>query len=230
MRVHTLQHVPFEGLGHIEQWLMQKQYNVSTTRFYIDATLPSLDSFDALIIMGGSMSIYDDGDYPWLSAERQFIKNTIEDGKPVLGICLGSQFIADALGVAVFANNEKEIGWFELTKYSDASKTVFGQHLPENFTALHWHGDTYGLPKNCIRLLSSEACLNQAFSYDNRVLALQFHLEMTASSTRNIINACGHELTPQKFIQDAVTINKQQEHYESAHALLEKLLVQMFSN
>jgi len=209
---------------------MQKQYNVSTTRFYIDATLPSLDSFDALIIMGGSMSIYDDEDYPWLPAERQFIKNTIEDGKPVLGICLGSQFIADALGAAVFTNNEKEIGWFELTKCSDTNKSVFGQHFPESFTALHWHGDTYGLPKNCTRLLSSKACFNQAFSYNNHVLAIQFHLEMTASSTRDIVDASGHELGLEKFIQDAATITNRQEHYESSHTLLEKLLTQLIDH
>ncbi len=230
MRIHTLQHVPFEDLAYIGDWLEQTTHQVSTTNFYQDSRLPQQNEFDALIIMGGPMSIYDDHQYPWLKLERKFIKQAIKDKKPVLGICLGSQFIADALGAKVYANTQKEIGWFDLKK-TDSGKTdstsVFDKYLPKRFTALHWHGDTFDLPRGAIQLLSSEACKNQAFSFNDRVLALQFHLEMTPSSVNNIVNACGHELVSGQFIQNATTITSNKEHYSTSQSLMKNLLAQL---
>ncbi|MBL4852322.1 MAG: type 1 glutamine amidotransferase [Gammaproteobacteria bacterium] len=225
MRIHTLQHIAFEGLAHIGNWLEQTTHQVSTTHFYQDSHLPQQNEFDALIIMGGPMGIYDDQQYPWLKRERKFIKQAIVDKKPVLGICLGSQFIADALGAKVYANAQKEIGWFDLKKTDSTS--IFDKHLPERFTALHWHGDTFDLPRGAIQLLSSEACQNQAFSFNDHVLALQFHLEMTPSSVNNIVTACAHELVTGQFIQDATTITSTQEHYSASQSLMEKLLAQL---
>ncbi len=230
MRIHTLQHVPFEGLAYIGYWLEQSKHHVSTTHFYQDYHLPQSSEFDALIILGGPMGIYDDQQYPWLRVERKFIKHTIEDGKPVLGICLGSQFIADALGSNVYAHRQKEIGWFRLDKTDIANNSAFGKHLPQQFTALHWHGDTFDLPNMATPLLTSEACENQAFSFEDRVLALQFHLEMTPVSIDNIVKFCANELTDGPYIQDGATITNTTEHYATSNTIMEKLLEQLVNH
>jgi GMP synthase (glutamine-hydrolysing) len=229
MRIHTLQHVPFEGLAYIGNWLEQSVHQVSTTYFYQDSHLPQPNEFDVLIVMGGPMGIYDDQQYPWLQLERKFIKQTIEDGKPVLGVCLGSQFIADALGSKVYAHTQKEIGWFNLDKTDKANDSVFGKHLPQQFTALHWHSDTFDLPDTATPLLTSEACENQAFSFEDRVLALQFHLEMTPTSTDNIVKFCADELTDGRYTQDGNTITNTTEYYATSNTLMEKLLGQLVS-
>lgn len=230
MRIHTLQHVPFEGLGYIGDWLEQSEHQVSTTHFYQDSHLPQSSEFDVLIIMGGPMGIYDDQQYPWLRIERKFIKQTIEAGKSVLGVCLGSQFIADALGSKVYAHTQKEIGWFDLDKTDNASDSAFGKHLPQQFTALHWHGDTFDLPDTATRLLTSKACQNQAFSFEDRVLALQFHLEMTPTSTNNIVKFCANELTDGTYIQDGATITNTTEHYATSNTLMARLLEQLVNH
>lgn len=104
MRAHYLQHVPFEGLGYIESWLRAKGYPVTGTRFFESTRLPSLDEFDILIVMGGPMSANDESTFPWLGQEKEFIRNAIEAGKSILGICLGAQLIASAMGARVFPN------------------------------------------------------------------------------------------------------------------------------
>lgn len=227
MRIHILQHVPFEGPAYIGNWLEQSNHEISTTHFYQDSHLPQSNEFDVLIIMGGPMGIYDDQQYPWLRLERKFIKQTIEEGKAVLGICLGSQFIADALGSKVYAHTQKEIGWFDLDKTDKADDSIFSKHLPQQFTALHWHGDTFDLPDKTTPLLTSEACQNQAFSFEDRVLALQFHLEMTSTSTENIIKFCADELTEGPYIQDKATIANTTKHYATSNHLMGKLLEQL---
>lgn len=110
MRVHHLQHVPFEGLSSIESILKEKGHQLSATHLYDDQSLPSINDIDWLIVMGGPMGIYDEESYPWLSAEKRFIKEAINSGKIVLGICLGAQLIADALGARIYKNEHREIG------------------------------------------------------------------------------------------------------------------------
>lgn len=229
MRVHLLQHASFEGPAYINGWFQRTRHTLNTSQLHQDCYLPAPEDFDALIIMGGPMGIYDDQHYPWLVKERDFIKRAIDDNKKVLGICLGSQLIADALHANVYANRQKEIGWFGLEKTADANQSVFGQHLPQHFTALHWHGDTFDLPSNCVRLLSSKACLNQAFSFENRVLALQCHLEMTPSSVADITHACKDELVVSETVQDSETITRITQHYSASHEILGNLLNELFN-
>jgi GMP synthase-like glutamine amidotransferase len=189
VRLHWLQHVPFEGLGCIEPWAAAKAFDISCTRLFADEPLPAIGTFDWLVIMGGPMGIYDLDEHPWLAAEKKFIKSSIDAGKTVLGICLGAQLIADVLGAKVYPGPQKEIGWFPIRRAENAPELI-----PAELTAFHWHGDTFDLPLGTIRIASSKACRNQGFVYDNRVVALQFHLETTPESMEALIEHCAGEL------------------------------------
>ena len=201
LRVHLFQHVPFEGLGYIEKWIETKNHTLTKTRFFENEPLPPLDEIDWLIVMGGPMGVYDEDKFLWLREEKAFIKSTIQSGKKVLGICLGAQLIAETLGAKVFANNKKEIGWFPVSLSDEAKKIDLFSDFPESFEVLHWHGDTFDLPKGAIHLIKSEACLNQAFLYNKNVLGLQFHLESIPETLHAMIENCGDELIPDEFVQ-----------------------------
>jgi len=201
MRIHYLQHVPFEDLANIETWAKDNGHSVSVTKLYLNESLPGMDYFDWLIVMGGPMNIYEEMDYPWLVAEKQFIDEAIKAGKVVLGICLGAQLISDVLGGKVKKNNYKEIGWFPVSKTVEANNSVFFKSLPDEFMAFHWHGDTFDLPPGAIRLAESQGCKNQAFEYNGKVLGLQFHLESSETSITRLIENCRDELTEGKYFQ-----------------------------
>lgn len=158
MRAHYLQHVPFEGLGSIGPWLEATGYELTHTRFFESTDLPESKAIDLLVIMGGPMSVNDEERFPWLVQEKQFVREVIESGKPVLGICLGAQLIASAMGGKVFANPVKEIGWFPIHADNTADSAMFGFPLSE--TVFHWHGETFDLPPGAMRLAKSEGCEN----------------------------------------------------------------------
>lgn len=201
MRVHYFQHVSFEGLGNIEGWLKAKKYTLSSTHFYAADPLPRLDEIDLLIIMGGPMGAYDDEKYPWLTTEKSFIEAAIHAGKKVLGICLGAQLIASVLGAKVYPHNHKEIGWFPLQLTDEGMKSRLFRGFPMEFPAFHWHGDTFICPDGSVRLAETVACRNQAFSYEDRVLGLQFHLDLQRENVEQLIENCGDELTAEQYIQ-----------------------------
>ena len=160
MRVHICQHVPFEGIGSIDPWLKTKEATITYTRFFESVQLPPLNSVEMIIVMGGSMSVNDEDKFPWLVQEKEFVRNAIILGIPVLGICLGAQLIASALGSKVYPNHEREIGWFPVQAVP-APPTAF--RFPAEFPAFHWHGETFQLPSGAVRLAKSEGCENQAY-------------------------------------------------------------------
>lgn len=202
MRIHVLQHVPFEGLGSIAAWLAQRKARVSFTRFYEPAPhLPALAEVDCIIALGGPMSVNDEEELPWLRQEKRFIAGAIADGKAVLGICLGAQLIASALGARVYPGPEKEIGWFPILA-EPASPGTFA--FPASVKVFHWHGETFDLPAGAVRLAASVACRNQAFQLGALVIGLQFHLETTPESAAAILANCADELLAnQPYIQPA---------------------------
>jgi len=189
MRIHVFQHVPYEGLGSIARWAEKKGHSCSSTHFYKGDPLPSHDSYDLLLILGGPMSANDDFNIDWLKAEKQFIREAIQQEKMLLGICLGSQLIARVLGASISKNQDREIGWFPITATPNAM--VLG--LPQQFQAFHWHGDTFTLPEGATPIGRSEGCEQQGFIYQDRVVGLQFHLETTPDAARELIDACEHE-------------------------------------
>jgi GMP synthase-like glutamine amidotransferase len=149
------------------------------------------------------MNIYEEDKYSWLKIEKKFIEQAIRKVKPVLGICLGSQLIADVLGTKVYPNRYKEIGWFpiQLTDVSQSSP-IFGA-VPREMTVFHWHGDTFDLPHGATHIASSMGCSNQAFTYGKNVVALQFHLEATSVSVQEMVHHGADEIVPATYIQPA---------------------------
>jgi GMP synthase (glutamine-hydrolysing) len=201
MRIHYLQHVPFEDPGCIRLWAVSAGHSISATRFYRDYQLLAMDELDWLIIMGGPMSIYDENKHPWLRGEKHFIRQAIQKGKVVIGICLGAQLVADVLGAKVYPNGCKEIGWFPVQKTKESSGSAVAPLIPDGIPVFHWHGETFDVPSGAVHLLRSEACENQAFIYHEHVLGFQFHLEITRRGLQDLIENCGHEIIDGPFIQ-----------------------------
>lgn len=225
MRVHAIQHVDFEGLGHIGQWIASRGHRLTLTRMDLDEPLPAQDAYDRLVVMGGPMNIHEDGKFPWLAAERDFIRDAVRAGKTAVGICLGAQLLADALGSPVFSGPHKEIGWFpiRLTEAGQRSPLLAG--VPPEATVFHWHGDTFPIPPNAVHLAASLACESQAFLHDGRILGLQFHLESTPETVRQLLARCGEELVDGPYIQAAARIEAQPaESFAAINRLLETLL------
>jgi GMP synthase-like glutamine amidotransferase len=179
MRIHSFQHVAFEDIGSMSKDFKDNEFHLSTTHWYAGESAPGLHSFDALIVMGGPMGIYDEQAHPWLAEEKCAIKAAIEAGKKVLGICLGAQLIADVLGANVTRNSHPEIGWFPLTIPTTVANHPMAQILAQLPEAFHWHGDTFALPVDAIHLAASQGCAHQAFVVNEQVYGFQFHLETT---------------------------------------------------
>jgi len=224
MKVHWFQHLPFEGLGSMGAYFRDAGCESTSTHFYLNQPLPDMNSFDWLIIMGGAMSANDDAEYPWLTAEKQFIKKAIDNGKVVIGVCLGAQLIAAALGAKVYRNKYKEIGWFDLMPTNDAKKTILADCFAETQNAFHWHGDTFDLPKDAIHLASSTACKNQGYVIDNRVVGFQFHLETTFDSAKDLIDNFANELTGDKYIQTAEQMLSDLSRFERINQNMARIL------
>jgi GMP synthase-like glutamine amidotransferase len=203
MRIHSLQHVPFEDIGSLTQDVIANDHSLTTTHWYKGDRAPALDSFDVLIVMGGPMGIYDDDIYPWLAEEKALIAAAIAAGKKIMGICLGAQLIACVLGAKVTRNVHREIGWFPLQIVAEASNHPIAKLLAECNQVFHWHGDTFGIPAQAQLLASSEACAHQAYVVGNQVYGFQFHLETTEASASALIQHCAEDLDSSAYVQNA---------------------------
>jgi GMP synthase-like glutamine amidotransferase len=210
MRAHYFQHVPFEGLGSIEPWLLQAGYTIGCTRFFAGDPLPEWSGVDLLVVMGGPMSVHDEAIHPWLVQEKQAIAAAIAGDIPVLGICLGAQLIACVSGGQVYPHTVKEIGWFRLQglpQPEDEPAGLASFQFPEQLDVFQWHGDTFDLPPAARWLASSHACKHQAFQLaGQRVVGLQFHLETTRTSLLALVEHCADELVPGPYVQSAETM------------------------
>jgi GMP synthase-like glutamine amidotransferase len=222
MKVHVFQHAPFEDLGSIRSWLNERGAEVSYTRFFAGDPIPVLAGFDMLIAMGGPMSVNDETDWPWLKDEKVAVREAIEKDIPVLGVCLGAQLIASALGARVYRNAVKEIGWFPIRAMA-RSGSSFG--FPSECTVFHWHGETFDLPEGATLLASSEACEHQAFQVKRNVIGLQFHLEMTPDSALAMVENCRRELAPSRYVQsEAELCAVPASRYETVNELMGEVL------
>ncbi|HNY49753.1 MAG TPA: type 1 glutamine amidotransferase [Smithella sp.] len=223
MRAHYLQHVPFEGLGSIESWLKKSGYEITSTKLFDGPDFPDLRKIDFLIVMGGPMSVNDEDKLPWLAAEKKFIWDTIAKNKPVLGICLGAQLIANVLGASVYPNKAKEIGWFSIHGIVTNDKSIF--EMPASLKVFQWHGETFDLPAGAVRLAKSDVCENQAFQIGTSVIGLQFHLETTPEAARALVSNCGDDLVEAPYIQtDQEIMSAGTETFQSINHLMDEVL------
>jgi GMP synthase-like glutamine amidotransferase len=222
MRVHWLQHAEHEGLGCIQPWLQTRGHTVRGTRLFDGDTPPATSDFDWLIVMGGPMNIYEHDRYPWLIAEKALIRDAFVKKKKILGICLGSQLLADVLGGRVTANRYQEIGWFDVGLTEDGAQSQWAQPFSQPFQAFHWHGDTFAIPKGSRNLLKSDACVNQAFAPGPDQLGLQFHLEVTLADAERWL--AQEQLQPDRFVQSNTEILRDPERFAMNTRLMHQVL------
>lgn len=205
MDILCLQHVAFEGPGILEPWLEHRGVRLRK-HLVPEGELPDPSPFRSVIVMGGPMNIYQHRDHPWLPAEKQFLRRCLNEGIPLLGICLGAQLIADTLGARVVQGPHREIGWFPIETTADMRHAAPG--LPASLDVLHWHGDTFERPPGSIQVARSAACEEQGFYHPGCYLGLQFHVESTPESVENLLHHCGDELTPGAYIQTPAQIRE----------------------
>ena len=206
MRVHYLMHVPHEALGNMEPWFVDRGHHLTRSRLYAGDPLPDPAAIDWLVVMGGPMAVYEEDRHDWLVPEKRFIEAVIARGIPVLGVCLGSQLLAEVLGARVRPHPQREIGWFPVTLTEAGRRSRLLRHLPATFLPLHWHGDTFTLPAGGEHLAASEACAQQAFSYGDHVVGLQFHLEVLPSVAQSFCDEDASLLSPAAYVQTAAEI------------------------
>lgn len=209
MRIHCLQHVSHEGPGTITEWASLHGDPISFTYLFDpEYRFPEMEDFDFLLVMGGFMNVDEESRFAWLRAEKDFILRAFEQEKKILGICLGSQLLAAALGSRVYKSNEKEIGFYPLHFNTNALAHPLFNHFSETYPVFHWHGDSFELPGDSILMASTAGCLNQAFLVEvessigtkekeekqYRAIGLQFHLEMNEESLEAMVTADKKEL------------------------------------
>lgn len=230
MKLHWIQHVEFEGLGAIESWARERGHVLSRTRAFDGEPMPGAGDYDVLFVMGGPMGADDEDDHPWLVAEKRAVGAAIEAGRTVVGVCLGAQVIARVLGAAVRRQAHREIGWFPVELTPAAAGHPLTRDLPRRFNAFHWHGDSFDIPAGAVHLASSEGCRRQMFAVGERVVGVQFHLEMTAGGIARLARACADELEPGRFVQvdaggeGAVANRRLHDAHATLHLLLDRLV------
>lgn len=219
MHIHVFQHVSFENPAHIAVWAESNQHKMTYSKLWEQPVQQNeLDDSDMLLIMGGPMGIFDYDEFSWLKKEKDAIAMYLQSGRKVMGICLGAQLIADIMGAMVYPGKASEIGWMPISFHND-------DELPASQIVMHWHGDTFDIPYEAKRIASSEITPNQGFIVDNRVLALQFHIEMTETALAGMIENCGAELQKAEFVQSAEeVIENATKHLAGCQALLESWL------
>jgi len=228
MNIHYVQHVAFEGPASILEWAAERGHVMEGTMLFDGQPLPDVNSFDMLVVMGGPMGVFDDQEYPWLEAEKDFLRQVVQSGKPVLGICLGAQLLAHVLGAHVQKNIVKEIGWYPVSLTPPGWESPAFKGIPATFEAFHWHGDMFRIPEGGIHIASSEACPNQAFTWNQRVVGLQFHLETTRQSLESLVTNCADELRVEsEYVQRPEVILEEDRDLAALKANMFRLLDNM---
>ena len=200
MRAVCLKHVPFEGPGAFATALTAR--GVSLERYLVPQDGLPKDAGDMLIVMGGPMSVNDPD--PWIAEETSFIRSTLHAGTAVVGVCLGSQFMAKSLGATIRPGKALEIGMTQVRLTAEAKQDPVFSTLPESFHVFEWHGEIFDLPKDCVSLAGSDIAPLQAFRYAARAYGLLFHLEMEENGIESLCRECAPDLTKARLTAQQV--------------------------
>jgi GMP synthase (glutamine-hydrolysing) len=190
----VLQHAAPEGPGGIGDALRRADVATRIIHVYRGEPVPASLDADALVVMGGPMGVYEADQYPHLRDELRLIESALQQGRPLIGICLGSQLIAAALGARVYPSGRKELGWYPVTLTEAAATDALLGDAPRQFVALHWHGDIFDLPAGAVHLASSQMTAHQAFRYAENAYALLFHMEVTPPHLDAMMTAFADEI------------------------------------
>jgi GMP synthase (glutamine-hydrolysing) len=205
-KIWVLQHTPPETLGTIQDALTAESVTAEYVRTFDGQAVPQrMGEAVGLVIMGGPMGVYDQTQYPYLLDEIHLIEDALKAGMPVIGICLGSQLLASALGAEVASSGQKEIGWHTVTLADDASTDPLLAGAPPSFTGFHWHGDIFDLPRDSVSLASSEMTTHQAFRHGNKAYGFLFHMEVTAEIINGMVADFTNEMAEAGVTETEVT-------------------------
>jgi len=192
--VLVLQHAEPESPGILAEILHERGFPIHVVRPYRDEPVPeSAAGWSGLVVMGGPMGVYEEARHPHLGAEVRLIRSALDEGLPIVGVCLGSQLLAAALGGRV-APGMREIGWFRVVLSPEASRDPLWSGVQSPFTPFHWHGDAFDLPAGCVPLARSERTVCQGFAYREQAYGFLFHLEVTEPMVRAMTGAFPEEL------------------------------------
>jgi GMP synthase-like glutamine amidotransferase len=205
MRIHCLQHTTYDGPAFLPAWAAGRGHGLTSVLVPAGGRLPAPRDFDALIVMGGPMSLSQEASHPWIATERTLVERTMVAGKPVLGICLGAQLMAQVLGAPVAPGPHPEIGWFPVQMTREARKSWLDGALPDTFLSFFWHEETFGIPDGTVHVARSAAYDNQGFLFGPH-LALQFHLEVTPQWAEKLVARDAEQLVDHPYIQSAADI------------------------
>jgi len=231
MNILLIQHDPLDGPGALLEWAASRGHSVAFCLICREEPLPKIETFDLLVSLGGPMGAYEEEKHPWLASEKDYMRQSIAAGKKILGLCLGCQMLADALGGKAFRHTCKEFGWQPIMP-TDAGKEWFPlshketnlralkSHEKGTFLAFQWHGDTFTLPPGALHLARNEAAEQQAFLMNgpmgSRALGLQFHLEWTEQMAREALAEPGVAPAPSNSVQTPEEILSDLSIFETA--------------
>ena len=224
MRAVCLTHVPFEGPGAFATALTERGVSLEYHLVPQDG-LPK-DAGDLLIVMGGPMSVNDADS--WIAEETQFIRSALQACKPVIGVCLGSQFMAKALGATIRPGKSLEIGMTPVRLTAEAKQDPVFSTLPESFEVFEWHGEVFDLPKDCVPLAGSNVAPLQAFRYDARAYGLLFHLEMEEHGIESLSRECALDLAKARLSAHHVK-EVSLPHLPQLHQIADRLIGHLLS-
>jgi len=230
-RILVIQHVPHERLGTFEDAFKSASCTpVALNSYDAKAVWPKLSSVSGIVVMGGPQSVYQQGKYPYLTKELALLKEALSARMPILGVCLGAQLLAAALGAQVRPNHSKEIGWYPVMREPAADNDPLCDTFGQTETVFQWHGDTFDLPKGAAQLFSAPLCDQQGFRYRDHVYALQFHLEVTEAMIRAWMQTPANraELSRLKGTIDPMAIRRQSPHHMDRLAVLSRHVATAF--
>jgi len=200
--VLVFQHDPNDGPGYLEEALLQRGARPTIIRLDEGDVVPDISAYDMLLVMGGAMNVYQEDKYPWLVEETYAISRAVEAGKAVLGVCLGGQLLAKALGAPVHLGVATEIGLTPITLTEAGENDPLFEGLPQ-IESVEWHDDTFDIPSGAVALARSEGCAHQAFRFGQYAYGLQFHPEVSPVMLAEWIKEAG-ELIDRSSFQRAV--------------------------